>query len=158
MNQTKNITVHLNDGKTRITSWSQDFSKFPTLGEWVDIDTMRSPIPDGYETIGMISKIAFDSSGRNPEIHLDAVAAKNPGGRPAVLLNSSYIPEPLARRVEDHLRTCLELPTFEWVRSNEPRPLIDVHVNPRLDRRTFRKWNDELRNIVIEASPLAVIG
>jgi len=158
MKQNHNITVHLNDGKTPLDSWSQSFEKIPTVGERIQIDTSKNDLLRSYQPHAMVAKIEYPLNGETPELTLEAVALKPANTRVAIHLNENYVPSSLKRQTEDHLRQLLETPTFEWIRSNEARPIVAIHATPRISRETFRKLNNEVRQIVIDASPLAVVG
>jgi hypothetical protein len=158
MKQNHHITIHLNDGKTPLDTWSQSFEKIPTVGETLEIDTAKNEILKNYQPHAMVSKISYPLNRETPEITLEAVALKPASRRVTIHLNENYVPSSLKREAEDRLRGLLETPSFEWIRSNEARPIVAIHATPRISRETFRKLNNEVRQMVIDASPLEVVG
>lgn len=143
--------VRLLDGKSLLAAWTRDFDKLPTIGDTLSVEAGELR---GYQDQAMVSRIDMDASGHNPVVILDAVPLAGGANRTVVILNENYVPKPMRLEVENHLRSRLDVPAFEWVAGNEGRPIIDIHGPSSEAREKASELNKEVRGILSDASSL----
>ena len=150
------ITLQLNDGKSVLHTWTEAFDKLPTVGETLKINTADAPNLNGYQDHAKVSLIEECASEGSKTVILEAVAKKAPSERPTIVMNSDYVPQRHRQKSEAFLRKHFETPAFEWVESDLPQPIIDVHASPKPTVSELRKITDELRDLLLEDAPVSL--
>ena len=156
MNTKPNIHLQLNDGKTVIDCWSHPLAAIPTIGEVVDINAVGGLTPQGSRPEATVFRIDRSLASGGMTVILDAVPIAAKPIRNVVFLNEDYIPADLRREAEVFLRSRIELPVFEWIRSTEPSPIVRLHGPAQVSHADLAKLQAGVRGIVDAASPLAI--
>jgi len=156
MNTKPNIHLQLNDGKTVIDCWSHPLDVVPTIGETVAIPSIGGRAPAGYQEKAAVFRIEHDIATGVITIILDAKPVSAKPIRNVVFLNEDYIPANLRREAEVFLRSRIDLPVFEWIRSTEPSPIVRLHGPAQVSHADLSKLQAGVRGIVDAASPLAI--
>ncbi len=153
MKNHKNTTVQLNDGKSVLHTWSQDFNKLPTVGDILEINTQENQVPAGYRNEAKV--LLIETHGTGTKLVLEATPLAKQANRPVLVMNKNYVPKRLRVEAETFLRERFDIPTFDWINSDLPQPIIDVHMESKPPIKELRKITDELRALLLKDSPLA---
>lgn len=151
------VSVRLNDGKSLLAEWSHRFDTLPTIGERVHIEDIGGEPPAGYRDSAPVARIDRDLATGGVTLVLEAVPASAKEARNVVFLNRNYIPEALHRDVEEFVRNHVDLPAFEWVDSQQPAPIVELHGPKAISRPALGQLQAKIRNLLAESSPLAVL-
>lgn len=155
--KTKNIiTVQINDGRSILHTWSENFEKLPTVGDTLEIDTGANPDLKGYKDQAKVLLIEDKSSGDGHKLILGAEPVNGPTKRPTIIMNRDYVPQRHRREAESFLRKHFATPAFEWVESDLPQPIINVHAEQKPSVQKLRKITDELRDLLLKDAPVSV--
>lgn len=157
MKNNQNINFQLRDGESILHAWSQDFEGIPTVGDVMKIEATDNSDLEGYGDEATVLLVEEDTTGSGHTIILEAVPRGDPAARPVVVMNRDYIPGRLRAEIESFLRKRFEVPAFEWIHSDLPQPIIDVYANPKPPIDELREITDELRDLLLKDSPLAVV-
>lgn len=155
--KTKNtITVQINDGRSILHSWSEDFEKLPTVGDTLKIDTSVSPNLKGYKDEAKVLLIEDNTSGNGQKLVLGAEPVSGATKRPTIIMNRDYVPKRHHREAESFLRKHFATPAFEWIESDLPQPIINVHADQKPSVQKLREITDELRDLLLKDAPVSV--
>jgi hypothetical protein len=147
-------TVYLSDGKSILDLWPRNFDHMPTIGDFVTIDCEGERFLKGFRKLAMVTRIERDAGSRT-RIYLEAEPMNPPARRMVILLNENYVPAASRHEVERHLRKTLDLPIFEWTRSEATRPVLEIHSTLPVPGDRIRSLCSEVRQIM-EDAPLPV--
>lgn len=154
--KTKSISqIVVNDDKSRIAEWTQEFEHRPTVGDRIRIPDNVARTLDGYKTEAAVSLVKLDHKTGDFQLVLSAECNLPGNQRPLVTLNASLLPERIHRQVENHLRKRLDLPVLEWAASSETAPIIRLHPFKARPKTPLATLQQELRDILGEAVKLA---
>lgn len=156
MKANQSINVQLNDGKSVLHSWTQEFERLPTVGETLKVHAEGATNLDGYKDTAKVLLIEERVSEDSKTVILEAVLKKPSSDRPTIVMNSEYVPKRHREDAESFLRKHFETPAFEWIASDLPQPIIDVHASPKPAASELRKITDELRDLLLEDAPVSL--
>lgn len=155
MKTKQKIKLELRDGKSVLHTWTQEFETPPTVGDVLKVDTGANPDLAGYKEEAEV--LLVEESGSDETVVLEAVPKVDPAKRPLVVMNKEYVPEKKRSETESFLRKRFEVPAFDWISSDLPQPIIDVHVDPKPPLEELRKITDELRDFLLKDAPVSVV-
>ncbi len=122
----RQATVVLKDGHTRLATWNHAFGQRPTIGESIELPDHLTQDLSGYGGRAPVSRIEL--RGDLPDlIELEARCPVKPEDRPVVVLNADRIRESLRVDAERHLRSTLRFPLVTWEPSTLPDPVVRFH-------------------------------
>lgn len=149
-------TIQINDGNSVLHTATREFDELPTVGDKIEIDTGASPDLKGYKSEAEVMLIETDVTNERKAVILRAVPEAGPANRPTLVMNLDYVPKRHRREAESFLRKHFETPAFEWIESDRPQPIIDVHASPKPPVQELRKITDELRDLLLKDAPVSV--
>jgi hypothetical protein len=152
-----NVIIRLQDGKSLLAEWTHDFDSLPTIGDRLHIEDISGEIPSGYRDSAFVSVIERDLANGRVTLVLEAAPVAAKEKRNVVFLNANYIPDALHREIENFIRNHVDLPVFEWVRSQQPSPIVELHGPTAISRPALGQLQAKIRNLLAENSPLAVL-
>ncbi|MEO7098910.1 MAG: hypothetical protein ABI162_06080 [Luteolibacter sp.] len=155
MKTKSNHQIVVQDGKSRIANWTQEFDHLPTVGDRLRIPEDVAKTLEGYQSEAVVSQVEMDQNTGDFKIMADAGCNVAPGKRPLVILNASLLPERIHNEVENHVRQRLELPMIEWEESSETTPIIHPFPSDSQLRTPLNTLQGELRGMLNEAVKLA---
>lgn len=150
-----NIQIVVQDGKSKITKWTQDFEHCPTVGDRIRIPEARAGDLQGYQPEATVTMVEVDQNTGRFQITAEAECTLPADQRPLVTLNASLLPERIHDQVEKHVRQRLDLPVLEWEESTHTAPIIRLHPFKSHLRTPLDTLQHELRDILNEAVKLA---
>ncbi len=156
-NSSADVIIRLQDGKSLLSEWSHRFDTLPTIGEKLHIEDVSGEVPSGYRDSAPVSRVERDLRNNQLTLVLDAVPVTEKKLRNVVFLNANYIPAEQHQEIEDFVRNHVDLPIFEWVESQQPAPIVELHGPTAISRPAIGQLQAKIRNRLAESSPLAVI-
>lgn len=159
MNQhaSSEVIIRLQDGKSLLAEWSHHFDTIPTIGDRLHIEDVSGELQPGYRDSATVFRIDQNLRTRQLTLVLEAIPAAEQKGRNVVYLNANYIPEARHQEIEKFVRNHVDLPVFEWVYSQQPSPIVELHGPTTISRAAIGQLQAKIRRVLDESSPLAVI-
>jgi hypothetical protein len=151
------VMIRLQDGKSLLAEWTHRFDTLPTIGERIHIEDISGEPQHGYKDSAMVFRVDQDLRNHRVTLVLDAVPDSEKRGRNVVHLNANYVPEAKRQTIEEFVRKHIDMPVFEWVYSQEPAPIVELHGPTTVSRAAIGQLQAKIRNVVGESSPPAMI-
>ena len=155
-NNTHNVRIRLQDGKSTLTTWEQQLATIPTIGESIPIPPR--PETDGrYQPQAVVSRIDHDLKTGGIEVIAEATPLGETSKRATVFLNAAYVPENLRNEVENLVRKHLDVPVFEWQESSEPTPLLEIHGGKATVPADLNGLRNQIKEEILKHSELSFV-
>jgi hypothetical protein len=155
-NNTHNVRIRLQDGKSTLTTWEQQLAAIPTIGESINVRSGAET--DGrYQPQAIVSKIDHDLKTGDIEVTAEVVPLGDDSKRNTVFLNAAYVPENLRTQVETLLRNHFDVPVFEWQESPDPTPLLEIHGGKPTAPAELNRLRNQIKEEILKHSELSFV-